>query len=247
MSLHALPRATRSSWLLRTAVAGLAMLALVLQPGDALAKGKKGKGKGKSKGKAKTHHVELTGNHSMDVVFKQLKALDSAVSGAEKSRSSGKANMTTAMGLPKDAKLSTAVKHLQSEAMGSVKVAVVGGKPQLKASDALPDKIKTEIKAVNQALEDYATAVKKVAHIPKEAAKLVKKTKAFPDKIKAEVKSNPLEAITLLRSIGTVKDNVKVAAQLPKRSVTVSKQLNADIKLIVTAFGGTWPPLPGQK
>lgn len=248
MSIFAAPRSVRSSWLLRTALVGLAALALVLQPGDALAKGKgKGKGKSKSGAKAKTSQVELTGNHSLDAVFKQLKTLDQAVTGAEHSRSSGKHNMTTAMGLPKDAKMTAVAKHLKVSGGGKVKVAVTDGVPQLKPSDALPEKLKAEIEAVNLALHDYTAAIKGVAHIPKESAKLVKKTKVFPDQIKKELKSNPLEAITVLKSLGAVKDNIKVAAQLPKRSVTVSKQLNADIKLIVTAFGGTWPPVPGKK
>ena len=243
MPIFAAPRSVRSSWLLRTALVGLAALALALQPGDALAKGKgKGKGKSKSGAKAKTSQVELTGNHSLDAVFKQLKTLDQAVTGAEHSRSSGKHNMTTAMGLPKDAKMTAVAKHLKVSGGGKVKVAVTDGVPQLKPSDALPEKLKAEIEAVNLALHDYTAAIKGVAHIPKESAKLVKKTKAFPDQIKKELKS-----ITVLKSLGAVKDNIKVAAQLPKRSVTVSKQLNADIKLIVTAFGGTWPPVPGKK
>lgn len=246
MPLPAAPRTVRSSWLLRSALVGLATLALALQPGDALAKGK---GKGKAKGgggKAKSSQVELTGNHSLDAVFKQLRTLDQAVTGAEKSRTSGKHNMTVAMGLPKDAKMTAVVKHLKVSGGSHLKLAVTDGVPQLKASDALPPKVKAEIEAVNSALGDYASAIKQVAHIPKESAKLVKKTKAFPDQIKKELKSNPLEAITVLKSLGAVKDNIKVATQLPKRSVTVSKQLNADIKLIVTAFGGTWPPVPGK-
>jgi hypothetical protein len=76
---------------------------------------------------------------------------------------------------------------------------------------------------------------------------LVKKAKAFPNEIKAELTKNPLEAITILKSIGVIKDNVKIAASMPKRATVVTKQLNTDIKVIVTAFGGKWPPLPGGK
>ena len=248
MSIFAAPRSVRSSWLLRTALVGLAALALALQPGDALAKGK-GKGKGKSKGgaKAKSSQVELTGNHSLDAVFKQLKTLDQAVTGAEHSRSSGKHNMTTAMGLPKDAKLSTVVKHVQAQSQGKVKIAMNGGKPQLQASDALPEKLKTEIEAINGALTDYADAIKNVSKIPKEAAQLSKKVQTFPADFKKEVMSNPLGAVSLLKDLGTIKDNIKVAKGLPKRATTVTKELNADIKVIVTAFGGTWPPALSKK
>ena len=37
------------------------------------------------------------------------------------------------------------------------------------------------------------------------------------------------------------------AKGLPKRATTVTKELNADIKVIVTAFGGTWPPSLSKK
>lgn len=214
-------------------------LGLGLAPSEALA-GKKDK-------KEKAMHVELTGNQSFDHVFKQLKELDKAVSGAEKSRKSGHHNVTVAMGLPKDATLPKAIAHLKSTTQGKVKVTMSGGKPTLQPSEALPDKVKAEVEAVNGALHDYVDAIKNVAHIPKESAALVKKAKAFPNEIKAELTKNPLEAITILKSIGVIKDNVKIAASMPKRATVVTKQLNTDIKVIVTAFGGKWPPLPGGK
>ncbi len=232
--------AVRNPWLsLRS---GLLMLlvstTLLFAPGEAEA-GKKGKGGGKQA----AGHVELTGNKSFDTVFRQLKNLDQAVSGAERSRKSGRHNVVVAMGLPKDATLPKAIAHLKTEAAGKVKVKMSGGKPTLEPSDALPDKVKAEIEAVNGALHDYVDAIKHVAHIPKESAQLVKKAKAFPNEIKAELTSNPLEAITILRSVGTIKDNLKIAAKLPKRATVVTKQLNTDIKVIVSAFGGKWPPI----
>lgn len=231
----------------RTLLAGLAVLLVVSAPDEAFAKGKKGKGKGKGKAKQEEFQVGLVGNKTMDGVFKELKELNHVVSGAEKSRSSGKHNMTTAMGLPKDAKLTTVVKHVQAQSQGKVKIAMTGGKPQLQASDALPEKLKAEIEAINGALTDYTDAIKNVAKIPKEAAQLSKKVQTFPADFKKEVMSNPLGAVTLLKDLGTIKDNIVVAKGLPKRATTVTKELNADIKVIVTAFGGTWPPSISKK
>ena len=229
----------------RTLIAALALLFVVVTPDDALAKGKKGK-KAKGKEKQEEFQVGLVGNKTMDGVFKELKELNHVVSGAEKARASGKHNMTIAMGLPKDAKLSTVVKHVQAQGQGKLKIAMNGGKPQIQASDALPEKLKLEVEAINGALHDYTDAIKNVAKIPKEAAQLSKKVQSFPAEFKKDVMSNPLGAVSLLKDLGTIKDNIKIAKGLPKRSTTVTKALNSDIKVIVTAFGGTWPPALGQ-
>lgn len=240
-----MPASPALARLSRTLIAGLALLLVAATPDAAFAKGKKGKGKGKAK--QEEYQVGLVGNKTMDGVFRELKELNHVVSGAEKSRSSGKHNMTTAMGLPKDAKLTTVVKHVQAQSQGKVKIAMTGGKPQLQASDALPEKLKLEIEAINGALTDYTDAIKNVAKIPKEAAQLSKKVQTFPADFKKDVMSNPLGAVSMLKDLGTIKDNIVVAKGLPKRATTVTKELNADIKVIVTAFGGTWPPAIGAK
>ena len=54
--------------------------------------------------------------------------------------------------------------------------------------------------------------------------------------------SDPTNAIAIVRNLGVVKDNIKVASQLPKRAAKVTKGLNKDLKVMVSAFGGSWPP-----
>ncbi len=213
---------------------------LAFAPTDALAKG--GKKGGKKKGGAKAGQVELIGVDSVDAVFKQLRKLENTVSSAEKHRRSSHQNVQKVMGL-KDASFAKAVEHLKKEAGGKVKVQVQGKTPQLKATDALPPNVVEGIDAINDALKHYVEAIGDVARIPKEATDLVKKSKAMPDKLKAEVMSNPLAVVDAIRGIGTIKDNVKIAKDLPKRSKAIIAGMNADTKLIVTTFGGKWPPI----
>jgi hypothetical protein len=40
-----------------------------------------------------------------------------------------------------------------------------------------------------------------------------------------------------------VKNNIKIATQIPKRAIKVTKNLNKDLRVIVTGFGGKWPPI----
>jgi len=224
----------RSAWI-HSAIAVVAALA-VTAPGPAMAKKNKKK-------KKQAVHVQLTGVKSLDKVFKPLKKIDQKVTKAQKQRRKGKAAINSALGLKQGTSLPAAMAHLKKEAKGKVKVKMKGGTPTLHASDALPPNIKEGIEAVNVLLKSYPTAVKELAGVPKQATKLVKEAKALPQTLKSELTSNPTQAITIVRNIGVVKDNIKVASQLPKRATKVTKGLNKDLKIMVTAFGGSWPPI----
>lgn len=228
---------TRAGWSRSglMALAGVFALSTLAAPGTAEAK--------KKKKKKKAAHVQLTGVKSLDKTFKPLKKLDSHITKAQKARRKGAAAINDALGLKQGTSLNQAMRHLQSQAKGKVKVKMEGGTPQLKPSDALPTHIAKGIEAVNVLLKSEVTAIKELAQAPAEAQKLVKQAKALPTQLKSELASNPLEAVTILRNLGVVKDNIKVAVGLPKRATKVTKNLNKDLKLIVTGFGGSWPPV----
>jgi hypothetical protein len=228
----------KSSWY-RTAtalVAGAATVAVLGMPGIAAAKKSKKKKKGSG-------HVQLTGVKSLDKVFKPLKKLDKSVTKAQKARRTGSSSINTALGLKKGTSLNAAMTHLRNEASGKVKVTLSGGAPQLKASDALPPDIKAGIEATNTVIQSYIEATTSLAKVPKQANKLVKQAKALPKQLKSEILSNPTQAISIAKNLGVVKDNIQIAAQIPKRSVRVTKNLNKDLKIMVAAFGGKWPPI----
>ena len=213
-------------------IAGFATASALALPADAEAK----------KSKKSKPTVKLTGVKSLDKVFKPLKKLDKSITKAQKARRTGAASINTALGLKKGTSLSAAMKHLQQEAKGKVKVTMQGGSPQLKATDALPTNIADGIEATNVVVSSYVTAISELAYAPKQAMKLINQAQKLPDQLKQELTSNPTEAITILRNIGVVKDNIKVAAGLPKRAAKVTKNLNKDMSLIVAGFGGSWPP-----
>ena len=228
----------KSSWyrMATALVAGTATVAFLGMPGIAEAKKSKKKKKGAG-------HVQLTGVKSLDKVFKPLKKLDKSVTKAQKARRTGAASISTALGLQKGTSLDAAMTHLRNEAAGQVSVTLSGGTPQLKASDALPPDIKAGIEATNTVIQSYIEATTSLAKVPKQANKLVKQAKALPKQLKSDLLANPAQAITIAKNLGVVKDNIKIATQIPKRSIRVTKNLNKDMKVIVTAFGGKWPPI----
>ena len=230
--MHSLsPSWTRTAM---TLAAGLATATVVGLPSVAEAK--------KSK-KKKVAHVQLTGVKSLDKVFKPLKKLDKLVTKAQKSRRKGAANINTALGLRQGTSMNAAMKHLRTQAQGKVRVTMQGGTPQLKATDALPPNIAAGVEAANTAIQSYAESVASLAKVPKQANKLVKQAQKMPAQLKSDLLSNPTQAIAIARNLGVVKDNIKAAVQIPKRATKVTKNLNKDLRLMVTTFGGKWPPI----
>jgi hypothetical protein len=226
----------RKRWFRSTTAlaAGVATLSVIGLPGVAEAK--------KSK-KKKVVHVQLTGVKSLDKVFRPLKKLDKLVTKAQKARRKGAANINTALGLQQGTSLAAAMKHLRNKTQGKVKVTLSGRMPQLKATDALPSNIAAGLEAANTAIQSYADAISSLAKVPKQASKLEKKAQKMPAQLKNDILANPAQAITIAKNLGVVKDNIKAATQIPKRAVKVTKNLNKDLRLMVTSFGGKWPPI----
>ena len=214
--------------------AGVATLSVIGLPSTAEAK--------KSK-KKKVAHVELTGVKSLDKVFKPLKKLDKLVTKAQKARRKGAANITTALGLKQGTSLAAAMKHLRNQAAGKIKIKLQGGTPQLKATDALPPKIAAGVEAANIAIQSYAEAISSLAKVPKQAQKLIKQAQKLPAQLKSDLLANPAQAITIAKNLGVVKNNLKAATQIPKRATKVTKNLNKDLRVMVSSFGGKWPPI----
>lgn len=214
--------------------AGVATLSVIGLPSTAEAK--------KSK-KNKVAHVELTGVKALDKVFKPLKKLDKLVTKAQKARRKGAASISTALGLKQGTSLAAAMKHLRNQVAGKVKIKLQGGTPQLKATDALPPKIAAGVEATNTVIQSYAEAISSLAKVPKQAQKLIKQAQQLPTQLKNDLLANPAQAITIAKNLGVVKNNIKAATQIPKRATKVTKNLNKDLRVMVSSFGGKWPPI----
>lgn len=206
-------------------------------------KGKKKKGKKKKKNDVSQLDIERTGIKSIDDFFSSAGSIDKKLDKAQNKRRKGRTSVATAMGLKKGASLPAATAELKAKAKGNLTLAMTDGVPQLKPKNALPSDAVAGVEAVNTALKSYVQAVGALAGTPKEAAALVKKAKQMPDKLKAEFSDfNPLKIPEQLKALKVIKNNIKLTASLPKRSTTTIKGLNKDIKTMVEAFGGSWPP-----
>ena len=61
--------------------------------------------------------------------------------------------------------------------------------------------------------------------------------------LKSDLLANPAQALTIAKNLGVVKNNIKAATQIPKRATKVTKNLNKDLRVMVSSFGGKWPPI----
>ena len=221
---------------------------------ETLKKGKKKKGKKNKKGKKKkgkknkVGNIEKTGLKSVDDFFGEANDIDRRLDRAVKTRRKGRSGVVHAMGAGEDFTFKQAVKELQVKSKNNLKLTISGaGVPQLTPKSALPNDVAAGIDAVNLAMESYVSTLSDLKGVPAAATKLVKKSKKMPDKLKAEFGTfNPAKLPAQIKAVKTLKNNLQVTTSLPGRTKDVVKSLNGDLKFMVEAFGGTWPPkLPG--
>lgn len=224
---------------LRTLLLAVGLVGMAVAPADGWAK---------EKSPGAEFDVKMLGIDSIDEVLKQIKKIDNLVDEAANGRAQGREAINTALGLKEGTPLQTALADLQNKAKGQLKVVSKGGKLQLEATDAVPTNVKAAVDAVNVAMESYGTSIKSLAALPKEIAAVQKKAKGLKPKLKKEL-TNPANLVKVPEVLGNMKHfktNLKIAADLPSRTKKVTKNLNGDMKVMVTTFGGQWPPSMGN-
>lgn len=190
----------------------------------------------KKKGKKSQVHVQTIGVSSMDQVFRKARKLDTRITTAERSRTTGKANFRTSLGLTKQGSLQQAINVFKDRAAGQAQIALNGGKPKLDLKSGFPADLKISADALDNALIDYTASLENTLKAPVEAARLIRKAKAFPTDIKGDLLTNPLQAVTILKNLKTTKNNISIMSSLPKRSRNVAKGLTQDINLVMQAL-----------
>ena len=223
---------------LRSLLFALGLGFVAMAPQEALAK----------KGASAEFDVKMLGIDSIDEVLKQIKKIDNLVDEAAMGRTQGRAAINTALGLKEGTPLKEAIAELEAKAKGHLKVVSKGGKLALEADDAVPTDVKTAVEAINTAMDSYAASIKSLSALPKEIVAVQKKTKGLSKKLKVEL-TDPKNLVKVPEVLGNLKgfkNDLKIMADLPGRTKDVTKGLNKDMTLMVTTFGGTWPPKMGM-
>lgn len=218
-------------------------LTLGFMPGEAMAKKKKGK-KGK---KDRVVQIESLGIKSMDRFFGEAAEIDKLVRGADRKLVKSRQGLKTSLKVKDDLSLKEGLLEFKSKAGGQVKLGMQGGKPKFTVSEAAPADIRKGVEGLNSAVTNYVKALDQLKDVPGKVAKLQRKSKGLPAKFKEEMSSTSVMDIpTRIKQLKTFKDNMTVVAGLPKRTTKAVKKLDKNMSLLVTTFGGTWPPKLGK-
>ncbi len=187
--------------------------------------------------------IKRTGVKSADNFFASVKEIDERLDRAERARREGRNALAVGLGLKNGTPLKDSVREVKAQLVGKVRLGVQADQPAVEPKDNLPPTARAAVDAVNTFFTSYVGAVRDLAGTPKHAAEVVAKSRGLPQRFKAELQAmGPLGWIQHLDDIRTLKDNLRITAELPKRTKVVLDGLNGDLKLVVGAFGGQWPP-----
>jgi hypothetical protein len=109
--------------------------------------------------------------------------------------------------------------------------------PELKASDAAPDDVKSAVDKVNASTDAMVAAQEKVPGIKDKTMTLKDKVAAFPGKVDSDlVKKNDLKITDLPKVMSKTKTNVSITASTPDRVADIGKEIEDYVTSLKSAF-----------
>ncbi len=175
--------------------------------------------------KPKYPTIEMTGVKEFDGVFSQAKDIHDQLQTAENKITQANKNLATALNVPETTSVDEMLGELKKRANNKISVALEGGKPRLKPSDAVPEDVQKGIDAVNAMVDDLSATMDAIKGLPPQVTELVEKTKAFPGQLKPELlTNNGLTAKDLPKVTKIMNGDIKATAATPDRIKGVTDQ-----------------------
>lgn len=213
----------------------------------------------KAKKKGKDEGIIPTGIASFDRVFDRVDAIDGRLSRSEKQVRTSKSNLNTALGLKRNAPVSTALNQLQNKAQGKVKLALDNkAVPKLQVTDAVPANVQKAVDAVNSMTTNFSTTLDELTGMAPEIDQLVKETRKMPTNLKKEFskRNDGLldQIIKLPKAAKALTHDIGVTKGLSGRATSLTREMNGVLGLVRSEFGGGGggsgggkKPAPGKK
>ncbi|MEL6348769.1 MAG: hypothetical protein AAFV53_37035 [Myxococcota bacterium] len=182
--------------------------------------------------------IRNVGIQSFDRVFKEARTIDRKITDGQRRRRSGRQRVTSAMNMKRKTSFSSALRELNSRAQGKVKVATGGGRPQLRAADAVPSNVQRALGAVNTAVDDYKTLLTNLVGIPGDARRMVQRAKQL-DVAQLTNEMSQLSVLNLgdrLTQVRRFRNNIQAIGQMPKKADRLIQGLRSDVKAVSSVF-----------
>ena len=191
--------------------------------------------------KKRSSTIQLTGIQSFDKIFKKAKTADKKLKSAETSLRKSKRALRQTLKLSKKSTYTTGLKELKRRANGKLRVAMVGGVPSLKASEAVPSEIQASIDAINTLTQSIPSTVRDLKGVVRSSTKMYNQSRKFPTNIQRELRAKGLDGLWALvvkapKITKKTFRNLKVIGGMPKRATTVNTELAQISASLVKTF-----------
>lgn len=191
--------------------------------------------------KKRSSTIQLTGIQSFDKVFKKARTADKKLKSAETSLRKSKRALRQTLKLSKKSTYTAGLLELKRRANGKLRVAMVGGVPSLKASEAVPTEIQASIDAINTLTKSIPSTVRDLKSVVRSSTKMYNQSRKFPTNIQRELRSKGLDGLWALvvkapKITKKTFRNLKVIGGMPKRATTVNTELAQISASLVKTF-----------
>lgn len=190
--------------------------------------------------------IKKIGIDSLDEFFTKVDAVDQKVRGADTKLGQSRRGLKTGLGLAEGVTLKDGLLEFKTKAGDQVTLGMEGGKPAFTVADAAPEDIKNGVEALKSAVDNYTGAIADLAALPAEIKGIQEGAKAVAESGANDIKAAGVTMDTP-KQLKALAGNLKTTASLPDRTADVVKRLDTNLGLLVTTFGGTWPPELGKE
>lgn len=183
--------------------------------------------------------IEMTGVKEFDGVFEKGKNIHDTLATAENKLTEANKNLATTLGVPETTSIDEMLGELKKKANNKITVAMEGGKPKIKASDAVPEDVQKGIDAVNQMVDDLQASLDAMKDLPPQVQELITSAKGFPSQLKPELlTANNLTAKEMPKVAKTMNSDIKAIVATPDRIKGVTDASLNIFQQIQAAFAG---------
>lgn len=191
--------------------------------------------------KKRASTVQLTGIKSFDKIFKKARTTDKKLKSAEKNLRESKKALRQTLKLSKKSTYVQGLKELKKRANGKLRVAMVGGVPSLKASEAVPSEIQASIDAINTLTKSMPSTIRDLKSMARSSTQMYNQSRNFPTNIQRELRSKGLDGLWALvvkapKITKKTYRNLKVIGGMPKRATKVNTELAQISASLVKTF-----------
>ncbi len=180
--------------------------------------------------------IVTTGLADIDAVFAQVQTLLDLVRGAKSDIAKAESGLQSALGVAPGTSLEDSLAKLKTDAKGSIKVEMSGGKPRLGLKPGASPEVTKAVGGVNELIASLGRATKRLAEVPKQAQAIIGQAKTIPSTLPATLKSAGMGAKELPGMLKAVKKNLRLTASVPKECAAVGKQAASTFKTVGSSF-----------